>query len=217
MQKFLRLCALAIATVPALAASKTHVISFGNWQLVKAEQGADAEPVALRVRALLVDGKVKEYTLGPPHDVTERLFVVARVFRLNDALPEEKSSKWVWQRGGWVQVDRSSGRIAALKLPNFDSELSVASWYRDYIAYCGISEGDALIYAMVMQVGVHKPILRKALEGTKSTWPHPLCRPPMWQRKPMRVEFDFEKGPNLTITIREHSLGITTADEDDTE
>lgn len=218
MRSLLWLCALAVASVPVWAASQTHIVTFGRWQVVRADFGGEMQPVELRVRALLVDAKVKEYTFGQPHDVSERIFVVARVVRLNDALPDEKQSKWIWQRGGWVQVDRLSGRITPVKLPNFDADLSVASWYRDYIAYCGVSEGDARIYAVVMQIGVRKPILRKALEGTaKSNATDPLCRAPIWQRKPMRVEFDVQNGPHLTITIRGRALSVTTADEDDAE
>jgi hypothetical protein len=35
----------------------------------------------IKVRALIVDGPVKEYILGGPHEVAERLFVVKRAFR----------------------------------------------------------------------------------------------------------------------------------------
>ena len=85
----------------------------------------------------------KNLLSGPPHDITERLFVVRRVFRLNDALPEDKAtpSHWRWERGGWLLVDRISTHISQVYLPDFDSYSSVASWYRDYVAYCGVS-GD---------------------------------------------------------------------------
>lgn len=48
--------------------------------------------MALRVRPLLVDGRIREFTLGPAHDVTDRLFVVRRAFRVNDTLPQESAA-----------------------------------------------------------------------------------------------------------------------------
>lgn len=176
------------------------------------------EPAEIRVRTLLVDGKLREYTIGQPHDVTEHEFVVFRAVRLNDALPDEKQSRWIWQRGGWVRVDRVSGRITPLKLPNFDPQSSAVSWYRDYVAYCGVSDDDSHVYALVIQLGMRKPILRKGLDGSiKSGSADPLCPPPVWQRKPMRVEFSIANGPNLTFTVRNRALELATADEDDTE
>ena len=64
-----------------------------------------------------------------------------RAYRINDSLPDDarKSPKWLWQRGGWLLVDRSSGKITLLKLPDFDPFYSEVSWYRDYAAYCGLT------------------------------------------------------------------------------
>jgi len=201
-----------------LAATKAHVVSFGKWQSVRLDSVTDVEPAEVRVRTLLVDGKVREYTIGQPHDVTEHVFVVLRAARLNDALPNEKQSRWVWQWGGWVQVDRVSGRVTPVKLLNFDPQSSVASWYRDYIAYCGVSDDNAHIYAIVIQLGMRKPILHKALDGTiKPGTADPLCASPVWERKPMRVEFSIANGSNLTFTVWNRALELTTADEDDPE
>lgn len=218
MPKLLCLCALTMVSVPVLAASKPHVITFGNWLLVKAERYGEMESGDLHVRALLVDGKVKEYTVGQPHDVTERFFVLATAFRLNDKLPDEKQSRWIWQRGGWVEVDRSSGRITPLRLPNFNPQLSLVSWYRDYIAYCGASEDNTKLYAIVMQLGMRKPILRKELEETtRLAHTESPCRAPAWQRKPTRVAFYVARGPSLTFTIQGRTLEMTAPDEDDAE
>ena len=60
----------------------------------------------LKVRPLMVDGKVKEWTTGEAHDVTDRSFAVRRAVRLNDALPADHGERWVWQRGPWLLVDR---------------------------------------------------------------------------------------------------------------
>jgi len=115
----------------AEAASKPHVISFGRWKPVKWYVGpADSKAVDLRIRGLYVDTRLKEYTTGVPHEVTDRLFVVRRVFRLNDTLPEEAGSgpRWQWERGGWLLVDRVTGRVTQITLPEFDPFDSTASW-----------------------------------------------------------------------------------------
>lgn len=91
---------------------KPHVIAFGKWTSAKWYVGAAEEkPLELKVRALFVDTRLKEFTTGAPHDVTDRLFVVRRVFRLNDTLPAESTTvpRWVWERGGWLLVDRVTG------------------------------------------------------------------------------------------------------------
>ena len=62
--------------------------------------GTDAKPLTIKIRALVVDGRVKEHALGAPHELTERLFVVRRAFWVNDCLPEDFSPRWQWQRGG---------------------------------------------------------------------------------------------------------------------
>src|SRR5580658_10806946 len=92
-----------IFTPAMTAAAKVHVVGFGKWTSVQWAPGTDdGKALAIKIRALLVDGRVKEYVLGAPHEVTDRLFVVRRVFRLNDSLPEEASPRWQWQRGGWL-------------------------------------------------------------------------------------------------------------------
>lgn len=133
----------------AAAATKSHVITFGKWTTVQwfPESGAgaaDEKPLTLKVRPLLVDTRVKEFTLGPAHDVTDRLLVVRRAFRLNDSLPQESTSAlhWEWQRGGWLLVDRTTGHVSLINLPEFDVVYSAVSWYRDYAAYCGVSDDE---------------------------------------------------------------------------
>jgi hypothetical protein len=107
--------------VQGMAATKVHIVSFGKTTAVPWVAGTgDEKPITIKVRALVVDGRVKEYTLGMAHEVTERLFVVRRVFRVNDGLPGEPGPRWQWQRGGWLLVDRLTGRVAALNLPEFD-------------------------------------------------------------------------------------------------
>src|SRR3974390_2382255 len=81
-----------LSTNAAFGAPKPHVVGFGKWIQVKYFEAEDARPLELKVRALVIDAHVKEFTIGTPHDVTDRIFVVRRVFRLNDALPEESAT-----------------------------------------------------------------------------------------------------------------------------
>src|SRR5215467_547714 len=154
---------LALST-PAFAVPKPHVVSFGKWTSVRWQVGPNEDKAFdLKVRGLYVDGRLKEFTLGAPHDVTDRLFVVRRVFRQNDALPDESVAHWRWERGGWLLVDRMSGKVSAIALQEFDSYYSTASWFRDYVAYCGVSDDGKKLDAIVMQLGRRKPILKKSL------------------------------------------------------
>jgi hypothetical protein len=153
-------------SISAQGATKLHGINFGKWTTVKWFTGSDeSQVVDLKVRPLYVDGRVKEFALGIPHDVTDRLFVVRRAFRLNEALPGEANptSHWRWERGSWLLVDRVSGHVSQISLPEFDPYYSAASWYRDYVSYCGVSDDGKKLYAMVAQLGRRKPILKKAM------------------------------------------------------
>ena len=187
----------AIFLLPGIAggAPKPHVVSFGKWTTVKWFVGPGQDkPLDLRIRALYVDRRLKEFTLGTPHDVTDGLIVVRRAFRLNDALPEESTSvpNWRWQRGGWLLVDRITGRVSPINLPEFDPFYSKAAWYRDYTAYCGVSDDGKNLYAMVAQLGRRKPILKKALgDAPADGVPDSACAPPSWQRQPVRVTFSM--------------------------
>jgi len=143
--------------------SKPHVVAFGKWTSIKWCVGPEERKcLDLKVRALYIDSRIKEFTVGAPHDITERLFVVRRAFRVNDNLPAELVSppRWVWQRGGWLLADRITGHISLINLPEFDSYYSVVSWYRDYAAYCGVSDDGKKLFAVVFQLGRRKPILK---------------------------------------------------------
>jgi hypothetical protein len=202
----------------AAAVPKPHVIAFGKWITVPWRVGpAENQTLELKVRGLFVDTKLKEYTTGPPHDVTDRLFVVRRVFRLNDALPDEASPgpHWQWQRGGWLLVDRVSGRVSLIPLPEFDPYYSAGSWYRDYLAYCGVSDDGKKLFAIVAQLGRRKPILKKPLgEPAADDAPDSECPAPVWQRQPARVTFEPDEDQKLTFTVRGHAVEIVSNDED---
>ncbi|MGB6024210.1 MAG: hypothetical protein WA872_00065 [Candidatus Sulfotelmatobacter sp.] len=218
-----------VTQASAGATTKSHVITFGKWTSVQwfPESGAaDEKPLTLKVRPLLVDTRVKEFTLGIAHDVTDRLFVVRRAFRLNDSLPQESTSAphWEWQRGGWLLVDRTTGHISLINLPEFDVFYSAVSWYRDYAAYCGVSDDKKKAYAIVAQINHRKPILKKPIEianvadkDTKDIPADSACPEPAWQRTPVRVTFEPTGAPKQTYAIRGHVVDLMTEEEDDEE
>ena len=190
-------------------APRQHTIVLGKWRTVEVRSdSATAQP--MKVRELMVDGRLRDYVSGPLHEVTETLFVVRRAYRMNDGLPEEsgKAPQWIWRLGGWISVDRQTGHIAQLNLPAFDGEISEASWYRDYAAYCGTSDDGLKTYMMVAQLGKRKPILKKET-------PASACTAPRWERTPSRVTFVIA-GEKTTFAIRGHGADLQpeTAEEE---
>jgi len=181
--------------------------------------GADNErPLPIKVRALVVDGRVKEYIIGSAHEITDRLFVVRRAFRVNDSLPEDSAPRWQWQRGGWLIVDRITGRVSAITLPEFDSFYSAASWYRDYVAYCGMADDGKKIDAVVAQIGRRKLVLKKLLssDGVKEdAAPDSACPAPLWQRNPARVSFEAVGAQKQTFAIRGQVVDLVNDAEED--
>jgi hypothetical protein len=207
-----------VLSAAAWAVPKPHVISFGKWVPVKWYVGsAGDKSVEIKIRPLFIDTRLKEFTTGLPHDVTDRLFVVRRVFRVNDALPQEPAAvqRWAWQRGGWLLVDRTSGHVTQIPLAEFDAYYSTGSWYRDYVAYCGISDDGKKLFAVVAQLGRRKPILKKLLgEPDADELPDSECPAPTWQRGPIRVTFEPDDEHKLTYSVRGHAIDIVSNDED---
>ena len=191
---------LAFAAVPP---KKPHVVVLGAVRQVPYSKagdpaGAGPDETSLKTRALLVDGRVSEWTTGEAHDVTDRSFAVRRALRINDSLPSDAANKsekaaaehWVWQRGPWLLVDRLTGHVTALKLPDYDPGVSQVAWFRDYAAYCGVTATGKSLYAVVAQVGVRKPVLAKKLsayDAEGAVWP--ACAAPEWEREPLKVTF----------------------------
>jgi hypothetical protein len=186
------------------APRKAHSVVLGAARKVPYSKAGDPSGAApgedaLTIRALLIDGVLKEWTSGDAHDVTDRSFVVRRVIRLNDALPTDKpvpgdkpaaAGHWVWQRGPWLLVDRVTGHVTALHLPDYDPGVSQISWFRDYAAYCGLTPSGKSLYAVVAQVEARKPVLAKKLSAfDPEDHPNPVCAAPDWQRDPLRITF----------------------------
>ena len=231
---------IAVAVLAALSAGapctfaaprKGHAVVMGAARKVPYSKagdpaGAAAGEDSLKIRALIVDGAVKEWTTGDAHDVTDRSFVVRRAIRLNDALPGDAAvaggkpgekaapaaSRWVWQRGPWLLVDRVTGHVVALKLPDYDPGVSQVSWFRDYGAYCGVTASGKSLYAVVAQVAARKAVLAKKLEAFEaSDPPEAACGAAEWQREPLRITFhpagkdavSFDLAPGSAVLVED--------------
>jgi hypothetical protein len=189
------LIALLLLLLQADAATKPHTVFLGSGKTVSYSTigdpaGALPGEKQLRVRPLLVDEKVKEWTTGESHSITDRSFVIRRALRVNDALPGEKTEHWVWQRGPWLMVDRIKGSVTALHLPDYDPSVSNVVWFRDYAAYCGLTASGKQLYAVVAQIAARKPVLAKKLSAwTPGENQSPACTSAVWQKEPLRVTF----------------------------
>jgi len=224
------LATLGVAPFGHAAGRKKHTVVLGTTKSVPYSKAGDpaaaaAGEDALKIRALFVDGVLKEWTTGDAHDVTDRSFVVRRVIRLNDTLPTDKPvpgdkvSHWVWQRGPWLLVDRVSGRETVLRLPDYDPGVSQVSWFRDYAAFCGLTPSGKSLFAVVAQIAARKPVLAKKLAAfDPENRPHPVCAAPDWQREPLRITFhpagtdavSYDIVPGSAVMVED------TGDEDET-
>lgn len=222
---FLLLALSGFNTPSLFAAPKVHTVTLGPSRRVAYTQ-PDATPddkadetSSLRVRALYVDDRLKEWTTGEAHDITDRTFAVRRALRINDALPTDKAPRWMWQPGPWLTVDRVSGHITALHLPDFDSAVSDVVWYRDYAAYCGVSNtARGGLYAIVAQVGARRAVVQKQI----GAWPEsdhfiPVCQPAMWQRLPVRVTLKPTGGQATTYSVLGSSSIVEEGDNAESE
>lgn len=104
---------------------------------------AEEKTVTITVCLLYLDTKLKEYTNHWTHRRRDRPHVRRAVgYRANDAFPGEWSTSLngYGSAESWLLVDRNTGRISQIKLPDFNSYYSDVSWYRDYAAYWGVAD-----------------------------------------------------------------------------
>ncbi|WP_254062481.1 hypothetical protein [Acidobacterium sp. S8] len=205
------------------APAKSHAVGLGAVKTVPYSVAGDPAGAAqgeteLRVRPLVVDAKVKEWTTGEVHDVTDRSFAVRRAIRLNDALPTEKKEHWVWQRGPWLLIDRASGHITPIKLPDYDPAVSSVVWFRDYAAYCGLNASGKQLFAVVAQIAARKPVLSKKLKAWDvADHPTPACAPSAWQREPLRITFQATGSEQVSYDlVGQSSVLVEDGDDSDT-
>lgn len=199
---------LVLSCACAAAVPKVHTVTVGPARHVPytpPEANPDnksEEATTLRIRPLLVDGAQREWTVGEIHDVTDRTFVIRRAMRINDSLPAE-APRWTWQPGPWLMVDRITGHVTALHLPDFDPQVSDAVWFRDYAAYCGIATTvKGGLVAVVAELGARKAVVQKVI----APWPqanaaYPVCAAAQWQRTPMRATLQQTGGAPMTFDV----------------
>jgi hypothetical protein len=208
------LAASAPAPAAAPTAAKTHSITLGPVRKVPftppTAASALSDPTAkpsdgptLKVRPLLIDGRQREWTTGDAHDVTDRSFTIRRALHLNDQLPADQTPRWSWQPGPWLLVDRTTGRITALHLPDFDPAVSEAVWFRDYAAYCGAAQTvKGGLLAIVAQLGARRAVVSKRIgKWPQPSPPKPVCKAAVWQRDPLRVTLQPTGGDPLTFDV----------------
>lgn len=215
-QPFLLLRYFAVGSVFLFClpcSAKVHTVVLGTWRTVPytaptLAAKTDAKADTLRVRPLIVDGRVLEWTAGEMHGVTDRSFVVRRVVRLNDALPGESGAHWIWSFGPWLWVDRVKAHISPLHLPNFDPVVSNVVWFRDYAAYCGISTTGTHLNAVVAELSVRRPLVVRVLgKWTAEDYSTPACAAATWQRQPLQVTFHPTGGDAVSYQL----FGLTSA------
>jgi hypothetical protein len=197
LPKPLGVCAVVLSFCLPVAA-KVHSVAVGAWRKVPytppstAVATDSAEATTLRVRPLVIDGQVKDWTTGEIHEITDRTFVARRAVKLNDALPEERGAHWIWVLGPWLLVDRTTAHVT----------VSQVVWFRDYAAYCGVNSTGKHLYAVVAQLGVRRPLAAKALiNWTVDDHPTPACAPATWQRRPLQVAFHPTNGDAVNYKI----------------
>jgi hypothetical protein len=87
-------------------------------------------------------------------------------------------------------VDRVSGHVSALKLPDYDPGVSQVSWFRDNGAYCGLTASGKSLYAVVAQLAARRPVLAKKIAAfDPASHQDPVCISPDWQREPLKITF----------------------------
>ena len=226
---FLLTAAGALASAPK--PPKVHTVTLGPMHKVpytpafSTPDSKDDDSTTLKIRPLFVDSKQKEWTVGELHNISDRSFAIRRALHINDALPNDPGERWVWQPASWIVVDRTTGHITALHLPDFDAAVSDAVWFRDYAAYCGTiaatsrsakSEGVGSLVAVVAQAGTRKAVAQRAV----GRWPQPehagpVCIPAKWQRLPMRATFQPATGDPITFDVVGATALVEEGDNDD--
>jgi hypothetical protein len=115
-------------------------------------------------------------------------------------------------------VDRVSGHVVALKLPDYDPGVSQVSWFRDYGAYCGLTASGKSLYAVVAQVAARKAVLAKKLAAFDAeSHAEPVCGAAEWQREPLRVTFHPTGKDAVSFDVVAGSAVLVEESGDDAE
>ncbi len=84
------------------------------------------------------------------------------------------------------------------------------------MAYCGLSDNADHLYAIIVEVGRKKPVVKKAMgPPLTAAAPDSECGPPLWERKPMRVTFAPMQKEKLSFTVRGRLAEIETLEKEE--
>lgn len=125
----------------------------------------------------------------------------------------QQALRWRWERGGWLLVNRVTGKMQLIPLPEFDPYSSAVAWFRDYAAYCGLSDDGKKISAIIVQLGRRKPLLKKLVADTSGEMPDSECAAPAWERAPSRVTFEPKGEPKFTFTVPTRAVDLGMEEE----
>lgn len=184
---------------------RVHSAGLGLWHTVAYTPNPDATnptPGQLRIRPLIVDGRLAEWTTGEPHMVTAQTFVVQQALRVNNALPTDPKPNWIWQLGPWLMANRSTGHVTTLHLPDFYPSISEVVWFQNYAAYCGLKPTGQFVYGIIVEAGVRKALAsQKIAPWSPVSHPTPACAPALWQLDPLRVTLEPTAGRAVTYRV----------------
>lgn len=107
-------------------------------------------------------------------------------------------------------VDRNTGRITQIKLPDFDPNYSDVGWYRDHAVHCGVADDAERVSAIVAQITTKKSLYKKQLERITGELPENVCAPPpLGNKNPARVSFAPHGGERLSVDIKGGFTDVT--------
>jgi hypothetical protein len=76
----------------------------------------------------------------------------------------------------------------------------------------GLRRGKKL-WAILVQLGRRKPLLKKALGGAGADMQEATCGPPIWQCAPSRLTFEPKGEQKFTFTVPTRAVELVTEEE----
>jgi len=115
-------------------------------------------------------------------------------------------------------VDRVTGRVSLLTLPEFDPFYSTLSWHRDDVACCGVSDDGKKLFVAVALLGWTEPIRKKTFGNAGGEdVPDSGCPAPAWQRLALPVTVEPVEDQNLPLAVHGQAVDVVNDAEDDHE
>lgn len=103
-----------------------------------------------------------------------------------------------------------------MALPEFDAFYSTVSGYRDYVAYCGVSDDGKKLVALVARLGRRKAMLRKPVgKPVGGNEPDSVWSGARRQRQPTRMTFEPDDNQKLTFAVRGHAVDVVNDREEE--